>query len=86
MWLRREDRKAALAKAREKILDKSEEKMIKLLDSEDDRVVFDTCKFLLQHLGRSRGYCGNSPAMQVDVKSGDDVKVRVQALFGITDE
>ena len=84
VWLRKEGHKKALEEARARILDKCEEKMMKLLDSENEKVVFDTAKFILQNLGRSRGYHGDSPAIAMAIeKSGDDIKVAVQGIFGI---
>lgn len=84
VWLRKEGHKQALEEARQRILDKCEEKMMKLLDSENEKVVFDTAKFILQNLGRSRGYHGDSPAIAMAIeKSGDDIKVAVQGIFGI---
>ena len=72
-----------LEEARARILDKCEEKMMKLLESENEKVVFDTAKFILQNLGRSRGYHGDSPAIAMAIeKSGDDIKVAVQGIFG----
>ena len=57
---------------------------MKLLDSEHEKVVFDTAKFILQKLGRSRGHHGDSPAIAMAIeKSGDDIKVAVQGIFGI---
>ena len=84
VWLRKGSRKQALEEARQRILDKCEEKMMKLLDSDNEKVVFDTAKFILQNLGRSRGYHGDSPAIAMAIeKSGDDIKVAVQGIFGI---
>ena len=84
VWLRKEGHKKALEEARQRILDKCEEKMMELLDSENEKVVFDTAKFILQNLGRSRGYHGDSPAIAMAIeKSGDDIKVAVQGIFGI---
>ena len=84
VWLRKEGHKQALEEARQRILDKCEEKMMKLLESDNEKVVFDTAKFILQNLGRSRGYHGDSPAIAMAIeKSGDDIKVAVQGIFGI---
>ena len=84
VWLRKDGHKQALEEARQRILDKCEEKMMKLLDSQNEKVVFDTAKFILQNLGRSRGYHGDSPAIAMAIeKSGDDIKVAVQGIFGI---
>ena len=84
VWLRTGSRKQALEEARQRILDKCEEKMMKLLESENEKVVFDAAKFILQNLGRSRGYHGDSPAIAMAIeKSGDDIKVAVQGIFGI---
>ena len=86
MWLRKEGHKKALEEARARILDKCEEKMMKLLDSENEKVVFDTAKFILQNLGRSRGYHGDSPAIAMAIeKSGDDLRVKLNALFGMSE-
>lgn len=84
VWLRKEGHKQALEEARARILDKCEEKMMKLLNSDNEKIVFDTAKFILQNLGRSRGYHGDSPAIAMAIeKSGDDIKVAVQGIFGI---
>ena len=84
VWLRKDGHKQALEEARQRILDRCEEKMMKLLDSDNEKVVFDTAKFILQNLGRSRGYHGDSPAIAMALeKSGDDIKVAVQGIFGI---
>ena len=84
VWLRKDGHKQALEEARQRILDKCEEKMMKLLDSENEKVVFETATFILQNLGRSRGYHGDSPAIAMAIeKSGDDIKVAVQGIFGI---
>ena len=84
VWLRKDGHKQALEEARQRILDKCEEKMMELLDSKNEKVVFDTAKFILQNLGRSRGYHGDSPAIAMALeKSGDDIKVAVQGIFGI---
>ena len=84
VWLRKEGHKQALEEARQRILDKCEEKMMELLESKNEKVVFDTAKFILQNLGRSRGYHGDSPAIAMAIeKSGDDIKVAVQGIFGI---
>ena len=84
VWLRKDGHKQALEEARQRILDKCEEKMMELLDSKNEKVVFDTAKFILQNLGRSRGYHGDSPAIAMAIeKSGDDIKVAVQGIFGI---
>ena len=86
VWLRKEGHKQALEEARQRILDKCEEKMMELLDSEDKKVVFDTAKFILQNLGRSRGYHGDSPAIAMAIeKSGDDIRVQLNALFGMSE-
>ena len=84
VWLRKEGHKKALEEARARILDKCEEKMMNLLNSDNEKVVFDTAKFILQNLGRSRGYHGDSPAIAMAIeKSGDDIKVAVQGIFGM---
>ena len=84
VWLRKEGHKKALEEARARILDKCEEKMMNLLNSDNEKIVFDTAKFILQNLGRSRGYHGDSPAIAMAIeKSGDDIKVAVQGIFGI---
>ena len=84
VWLRKDGHKQALEEARQRILDKCEEKMMQLLESDNEKVVFDAAKFILQNLGRSRGYHGDSPAIAMAIeKSGDDIKVAVQGIFGI---
>ena len=84
VWLRDDGHKKALEEARVKILDKCEEKMMNLLNSDNEKIVFDTAKFILQNLGRSRGYHGDSPAIAMAIeKSGDDIKIAVQSIFGM---
>lgn len=81
VWMRKPvERKQHLLAAREKVLDKAEEKMLQLLDSNDPRIVLDTSKFILQHLGRHRGYYGDSPAIQIQA-AGNDLKLQIQQLF-----
>lgn len=85
LWLRvKEDRQKALLAARDRLLDRCEEKMVELLNCGNPKIEFDTAKYVLQSIGRHRGWNGDSPAMQVAIqKSGDDIKVAVQTLFGI---
>lgn len=79
--------KQAVLDAREKILDIAEDKMIQLIQSEDNRVALEAAKFVLHSVGRSRGYCGDAPAMQVNVQSsGNDLKVQINSIFGIDEQ
>lgn len=85
VWLRKPERKEVLVKSRDRIVDKSEKVMLQLLDSEDDRVKLETAKFLLTKLGRSYGYCGDAPSINIGIQGGNDTKVAIQSIFGINE-
>lgn len=84
VWLRDEKHKEVLVQARERILDKAEERMMQILQSSDDRVALESAKFILSRLGRSRGYSGDSPSINIGIQ-GDDTKVAIQSIFGINE-
>ena len=72
--------------AREAVVDKAEKVMTSLLDSQNEQIQQKTAEYILKSLGKSRGWAiGDYPAMQVNVsKTGDDIKVQLNTLFGLS--
>ena len=80
------DLKQDMKDAREAVVDKAEKVMASLLDSQNEAIQQKTAEFLLKTLGRGRGYDVGA-AMQVNVsKSGDDIKVQLNTLFGLPEQ
>ena len=80
------DLKQDMKDAREAVVDKAEKVMASLLDSQNEQIRQKTAEFLLKTLGRGRGY-DLGAAMQVNVsKTGDDICVRLNALFGLPEQ
>lgn len=78
------DLKQDMKDAREAVVDKAEKVMTSLLDSQNEQIKQKTAEFLLKTLGRGRGYDVGA-AMQVNVsKTGDDIKVQLNTLFGLS--
>ena len=78
------DLKQEMKDAREAVVDKAEKVMTSLLYSNNEQIQQKTAEFLLKTLGRGRGYDVGS-AMQVNVsKTGDDIKVQLNTLFGLS--
>ena len=79
------DLKQDMKDAREAVVDKAEHVMHSLLDSNNEQIQQKTAEFLLKTLGRGRGYDVGA-AMQVNVsKTGDDIKVQLNTLFGLSE-
>ena len=79
------DLKQEMKDAREAVVDKAEKVMHSLLDSNNEQIQQKTAEFLLKTLGRGRGYDVGA-AMQVNVsKTGDDVRVQLNTLFGMSE-
>ena len=79
------DLKQDMKDAREAVVDKAEKVMHSLLDSNNEQIQQKTAEFLLKTLGRGRGYDAGA-AMQVNVsKTGDDVRVQLNTLFGLSE-
>ena len=80
------DLKQDMKDAREAVVDKAEQVMTSLLDSHNEQIQQKTAEFLLKTLGRGRGYDVGA-AMQVNVsKTGDDIKVQLNTLFGLSQQ
>ena len=78
------DLKQDMKDAREAVVDKAEHVMHSLLDSNNEQIQQKTAEFLLKTLGRGRGYDVGA-AMQVNVSNtGDDIKVQLNTLFGLS--
>lgn len=56
---------------------------MRLLDSPDDKVRADMVKFILQNMGRSRGWHGNSPQIVQTIMSDKDKGIQIRNVFGI---
>lgn len=54
------------------------------MTSNDERVVADICKFLLKQCGRNRGYCGDSPGLQINLTT-EQVRDKVKQIFNLDD-
>ena len=80
------DLKQDMKDAREAVVDKAEQVMTSLLYSNNEQIQQKTAEFLLKTLGRGRGYDVGA-AMQVNVsKTGDDIKVQLNTLFGLSQQ
>ena len=73
------DIKQDMKDAREAVVDKAEQVMTSLLDSNNEQIQQKTAEFLLKTLGRGRGY-DSGPAQQITVEDG---KVDIKTIFGI---
>ena len=82
------DLKQDMKDAREAVVDKAEKVMTSLLDSHNEQIQQKTAEYILKSLGKSRGWAiGDYPAMQVNVsKTGDDIKVQLNTLFGLSQQ
>ena len=80
--------KQVMLDAREQILDLAES-VIKenLTQKENPELRQKAAEFTLKTIGRHRGWAiGDYPAMQVNVsKTGDDIKVQLNTLFGMSE-
>ena len=80
--------KQVMLDAREQILDLAES-VIKqnLTQTENPELRQKAAEFTLKTIGRHRGWAiGDYPAMQVNVsKTGDDIKVQLNTLFGMSE-
>lgn len=63
----------AYLEEREKLLDKGESKLLKLIDSDDEKVQGQNVRFLLKTLGRDRGYGDTDHSLQRMKKALGDV-------------
>ena len=80
------DLKQDMKDAREAVVDKAQQVMTSLLYSNNEQIQQKTAEFLLKTLGRGRGYDVGA-AMQVNVsKTGDDIKVQLNTLFGLSQQ
>ena len=80
--------KQVMLDAREQILDLAESVIREnLTQTENPELRQKAAEFTLKTIGRHRGWAiGDYPAMQVNVsKTGDDVRVQLNALFGMSE-
>ena len=80
--------KQVMLDAREQILDLAESVIREnLTQTENPELRQKAAEFTLKTIGRHRGWAiGDYPAMQVNVsKTGDDIKVQLNALFGMSE-
>ena len=81
--------KQVMLDAREQILDLAESVIREnLTQTENPELRQKAAEFTLKTIGRHRGWAiGDYPAMQVNVsKTGDDIKVQLNALFGMSEQ
>ena len=81
--------KQVMLDAREQILDLAESVIREnLTKTENPELRQKAAEFTLKTIGRHRGWAiGDYPAMQVNVsKTGDDIKVQLNALFGMSEQ
>ena len=75
--------------ARENILDFAERVIWEnMIQTKDPYLRQKAAEFTLKTIGRHRGWgIGDYPAMQVDVDTSDkDIKVKINALFGMSEQ
>ena len=80
--------KQVMLDAREQILDLAESVIRENLTQTENPELRQRCaEFTLKTIGRHRGWAiGDYPAMQVNVsKTGDDIRVQLNALFGMSE-
>ena len=80
--------KQVMLDAREQILDLAESVIREnLTQTENPELRQKAAEFTLKTIGRHRGWAiGDYPAMQVNVtKTGDDIKVQLNTLFGMSE-
>ena len=81
--------KQVMLDAREQILDLAESVIREnLTQTENPELRQKAAEFTLKTIGRHRGWAiGDYPAMQVNVsKTGDDIKVQLNTLFGMSEQ
>ena len=81
--------KQVMLDAREQILDLAESVIREnLTQTENPELRQKAAMFTLKTIGRNRGWAiGDYPAMQVNVsKTGDDIRVQLNALFGLPEQ
>ena len=80
--------KQVMLDAREQIIDLAESVIREnLTQTENPELRQKAAEFTLKTIGRHRGWAiGDYPAMQVNVsKTGDDIKVQLNTLFGMSE-
>ena len=81
--------KEVMLDAREQILDLAESVIREnLTQTENPELRQKAAEFTLKTIGRHRGWAiGDYPAMQVNVsKTGDDIRVQLNTLFGMSEQ
>lgn len=82
------DVKEICERSREAVVDRAEARMLQAVNSENEVLAEKASEFVLKTLGKGRGWAiGDYPAMQVNVsKTGDDIKVQLNTLFGLSEQ
>ena len=75
---RQPDLRKDMSDAKESLVDRAENVMASLMESENDSVRQKTAEFILKTLGKGRGW-GQDPTTQVNVSSS---KVDIRQIFG----
>ena len=77
------DVKEICKSSREAVVDRAEARMLQAVNSDNEMLAEKASEFVLKTLGRGRGYDVGA-AMQVNVsKTGDDIRVQLNTLFGL---
>lgn len=65
----------------------SEGKLLQLLDSKNERIQFDTVKYILSHIGKGRGWGSSDPRVALQVNSDPESRrTQVNLIFGIDND
>ena len=82
------DVKEICKSSREAVVDRAEARMLQAVNSGNEMLAEKASEFVLKTLGKSRGWAiGDYPAMQVNVsKTGDDIRVQLNTLFGLSQQ
>lgn len=85
-WIyRKPERRQLLYDAREELLDYAEETLQNLLmNSDNEKLKFESAKFILQNLGYQRGYNSNVFRQQITL-TNDDKQTDIRQIFGLPD-
>jgi hypothetical protein len=75
----------AILELREFIIDKAEYTVVNLLDSKNEDLKFQAAKFLLNNIGKQRGYSPTPLINQTFSTNPDEIKNKITDIFGITE-
>ena len=75
----------AILELREYIIDKAEYTIVNLLDSKNEDLKFQAAKFLLNNIGKQRGYSPTPLINQTISTNPDEIKNKITNIFGLTE-